>query len=305
MTKYLVTGGAGFIGRHVTRLLHDTGNEVWSIGRDRADFTPSQWGISHWVDGLVTESSLASLDVEFTCIVHCAGGSSVGASIQDPIGEFKRTIDSTIAVLEYARNRPKAPKFVALSSAGVYGARPPGPISVSADLDPVSPYGYYKKMSEDLCFAYGKQYKVPTAIVRLFSVYGAGIRKQLLWDACNKLALGKASFSGTGNETRDWLHVSDAAALLLLAAEKAAPRPFVLNGGTGVAIPIKSVVEHLARGLKLTPEITFNGQARDGDPVHFQADIAEASSLGWTPKVDWCQGVSEYAAWFQKEFENA
>src|SRR6185312_5873943 len=113
--------------------------------------------------------------------------------------------------------------LVVPSSAAVYGAVRQIPINESGPRNPISPYGVHKKIAEDLCYSYARHFGARIALVRFFSVYGAGLRKQLLWDACNKLVVGDGRFGGHGNEVRDWLHIEDAARLLIAAAQHAAP----------------------------------------------------------------------------------
>ena len=97
---------------------------------------------------------------------------------------------------------------------------------------------------ESLCRAYAENFGLHVAIVRMFSVYGAGLEKQLVWDLCGKLAVAGDSpvvLGGTGRELRDWLHVSDAAALLWLARAQCDGSCPVVNGGTGIATSIREV----------------------------------------------------------------
>jgi UDP-glucose 4-epimerase len=157
----------------------------------------------------------------------------------------------------------------------------------------------HKKLSEDLCRSYGRHSGVRSALIRLFSIYGVGLRKQLLWDACNKIANGDFSFAGTGAETRDWLHVEDAAALMIQAANHAAADCPVVNGGAGEATSIASVVGAIAKAFGNHQPPTFSGISRPGDPIHYQADISEALAWGWSPKRRWQDEVPAYVRWFQ------
>jgi UDP-glucose 4-epimerase len=154
-------------------------------------------------------------------------------------------------------------------------------------------------MAEKLCESYSRQYGLSTAIVRLFSVYGAGLRKQLLWDACNRLARGETRFSGTGAERRDWLNVEDAAELLLHAAERASAACPVANGGSGIAVPVRDVLQLVAHSLGRAEGLEFNGEGRRGDPAHYHADVTVARTWGWEPRIDWRAGVQAFADWFK------
>ena len=145
---------------------------------------------------------------------------------------------------------------------------------------------------------YGSQFGVASIVLRLFSVYGAGMRKQLLWDAANRLESGSAMFGGTGRELRDWLHVEDAAALIERAGGLASRECPVINGGTGVGTPVSEVLAGLASALGTTAVPRFSGEKRPGNPELLVADVTKATAAGWRAEIDWKEGVRGYAAWF-------
>jgi UDP-glucose 4-epimerase len=284
----LVTGAYGFVGRHVAAALAARGVQVTGLGH--GSWTREEWrrwGLSEWHVADVSVESLTTYAGMPDLVVHCAGSGSVAFSMSNPAQDCNRTVGSTLAVLEYLRlQRPQA-RLVMPSSAGVYGLVDQLPIATGAALRPVSPYGVHKQMAEDLCRSYARHFGVRAALVRLFSVFGVGIRKQLLWDACNKLRRGPAAFAGTGDETRDWLHVEDAARLLLAAAEHA-----------GTACP---VVKLIAARLGGGASVHFSGQVRSGDPRHYQADIADALAWGWRPQREFVTEVQAYVDWFKAD----
>jgi UDP-glucose 4-epimerase len=192
------------------------------------------------------------------------------------------------------------------SSASVYGAAKVMPIQEDTQCAPVSPYGVNKRIAEQLILSHGANYGTAAAIVRLFSVYGCGLRKQLLWDACRKLSSGDFVFAGTGNETRDWLHVDDAAELLLIATKYAVPHCPVMNGGTGTGIHVREMLTHLASCLDAGGEpLMFSGISRSGDPNAFVADMSQTSYWDWKPIAYWMDKVAEYVAWWQLEMRPA
>jgi UDP-glucose 4-epimerase len=280
MKTALVTGGAGFIGSAVARALRARGIDVTIAG------TSSQ-------RDPLDPQTLPSVDA----IIHCAGGSSVAASIQDPAADFAKTVPPVRALLERLCERPA--RLVLVSSAAVYGNTEHVPIPETAALAPVSPYGEHKQQCEQLCIDYGRR-GVASTIVRLFSVYGPGLKKQLLWDACRKLEAGNAVFGGTGEEQRDWLHVDDAASLLVVAAERASSEVTIVNGGSGDGTRVRDVVEMISRELGAGAP-TFSGGVRPGDPPRYIADITRARAFGWQPTVDLARGIREYVAWFREQ----
>jgi UDP-glucose 4-epimerase len=286
----LVTGAFGFLGRHVSRACARAGHTVRGLGHGlwkRAEW--SDWGVSEWHASDVTLDAMVSCAGKPDIIVHCAGSGSVGFSMSNPAQDFDRTVVTTRDVLEYMRlHRPQA-RLVLPSSASVYGNALTMPISLTAPLSPVSPYGVHKQMAEELCLSYARQFGVSVAIVRLFSVYGVGLRKQLLWDACTKLARGPATFGGNGQETRDWLHVDEAASSSRL----------IINGATGVGVPTRWIVETIANAFGGSGDVQFSGGARPGDPLHLIADMSDSHLLDWRLEKTLEAELARYVEWFK------
>jgi UDP-glucose 4-epimerase len=285
MKTALVTGGAGFIGAAVVRAL---GGYAVTIA-----------GTSSISDPL-TATRIAALEPNIDLLVHCAGGSSVGASLADPSADYEKTVPPFMRLLEYVKTRARRARVVLLSSAAVYGNAVEIPTSETSTIAPVSPYGVHKRMCEELCLSSACIDGVSSTILRLFSVYGAGLRKQLLWDACRKARAGDVTFAGTGDEERDWLHVDDAAALIVAAAGQASPDVPIYNGASGVGIRVRDVVEQICRELGADAP-RFSGKTRAGDPQRYVADITRARALGWAPQIQIERGVSQFVAWFREQ----
>lgn len=300
--RVLVTGACGFIGRHVARLYAAAGWQVSGMGHGAwVKEELQRWGISEWHRADITLAELQACAGQPDVIVHCAGSSSVGFSISHPYEDFLRNVGTTAALLEFVRLYAPLARIVYPSSAAVYGNVKKLPITEDEATMPESPYGVHKLMAEHLCASYAKNFGISVMVLRLFSVYGNGLRKQLLWDACQKISSGKHAFFGTGSETRDWLNVNDAAELLKTAAEHADTTCPVINGGTGVSVTVQEILRELYASLNIGGQPVFNGVLRDGDPVHYLADISRAHALGWHAKVDWKTGIRGYAAWFKEK----
>jgi UDP-glucose 4-epimerase len=126
----------------------------------------------------------------------------------------------------------------------------------------------------------------------------------LLWDLCTRLKANPEGIilAGTGQERRDWLHVSDAAEYLIKAFERASLDRFVVNGGTGQAVTVREIAECIRKAWKVETSIVFSSQSRPGDPFYLVADPHLGQSLGFHPTMEWRSGVEEYVAWFQKSF---
>lgn len=216
----------------------------------------------------------------------------------EPYGDFNRTVVTTAAILEFIRvNCPEA-VLVYPSSAAVYGVAARLPMLEDSALHPASAYGVHKKCAEDLVIGHARLFGIRSAIIRLFSVYGEHFRKQLLWDACQRICANETTFFGTGSETRDFLHVSDAAQLIVTSAIYASPVCPIVNGGTGISASIKQVLTDLFDLLGRSDKPNFDGNQRLGDPRDYRADITRAREWGWSPKIALSEGLQGYVSWY-------
>jgi UDP-glucose 4-epimerase len=296
----LITGGFGFLGRTVAYKFKQLDYRVVGIGRGR--WGPEEalaHGFDVWLDASVSLASLMTMNERFDLVVHCGGNGSVGYSLANPLQEFAKTVQGTAELLEFLRVTRSEALLVYPSSAGVYGAKDDAPIKESDSLNPISPYGYHRRMAEELLESYSKNYGIRVAVIRFFSIYGPGLTKQLLWDASSKLRAvenTESIFWGTGEETRDWIYSEDAAALIL-AASKSTQRFSVLNGANGVRVSVRETLEVLRLALAVDTKIVFNGAAREGDPRFYHADVSKALALGWKPSTGLSEGIGNYVRW--------
>jgi UDP-glucose 4-epimerase len=305
MATIWITGARGFIGRHLARHLAAAGKTVAGIGHGLwPEPDASQWGISHWLNAQVDAANLTRLALMSGApgqIYHLAGGSSVGASLAAPLEDFRRTATSAAELLEWARvNAPNA-AIVAASSAAVYGQGHDGPIDEDAPVRPFSPYGFNKYAMEQLCRSYAQCAGARVSIVRLFSIYGNDLTKQLLWDLCTRFeaGTGEIALAGTGDELRDWLHVDDVARLLEQAAAKASPEVTLVNGGRGAGLAVRDVAELARAAWGHAGPISFSGACRPGDPFSLVAGTRRLEQWGFRPAVAPERGIADYVAWFR------
>ncbi len=300
----IVTGAFGTIGRQVASALAlcdwyvvGVGHGRWGVGEQ------NKWGVSVWNERDITLESLRELAVKPALVVHCAGSGDVGASVRSPHTDFIRTVTTTAAMLEFLRNDCPDASFVYPSSAAVYGVVNQFPMKEGVSGQPTSPYGVHKKIAEEMVVEYARLFGLKASVVRLFSVYGEEFRKQLLWDACQRISLNESLFFGTGEETRDWLHVDDAARLLIQAGNYASSLCPIVNGGFGESVSVRNVLTDIFRLMGRNDQPSFCGTQRPGDPVDYHADIGEALAWGWRPEVSWKDGLARYVSWFRKEHD--
>ncbi|NNU68985.1 SDR family oxidoreductase [Rhizobium indicum] len=309
MARILITGAHGFIGRHLAKSLALAGHSVFGLGHGTwSPLHAQRWGLVSWHNGEVDIPNLRLIQQQFgtvDIVYHLAGGSSVGAAIANPREDFHRTVSSTIELLEWLRLEAPKSSLVAVSSAAVYGAGHTGQIAETAKPNPFSPYGHHKHIMESLCHSYCESYELKVVIGRLFSVYGEGLRKQLLWDVCSQLEVHpeRLLLGGSGNELRDWTAVSDVVRALSLIHTEANPSPKVINIGTGRGTNVRAIVEGIAQAwvvdTKLEARIEFSGKARAGDPQSLIAQSEQLAALGFEWQKDLMEGLSAYVSWFR------
>jgi len=297
----LVTGAYGFLGRNVAKHFKQQGSHVTGIGHGK--WYPDEynsWGIDDWYETTITFEALLNINKKFDYIIHCGGSGAVSFSNANPYEDFQKSVQSTLSLLEFIRLQNPGCKFIYPSSPAVQGNVGNVPIHEEMEAMPVSPYGFHKKIAEELCRSYHNNFHIEIGIIRFFSIYGDGLKKQLLWDACRKIqqSTSDITFFGTGNETRDYIHVKDAAHLLYTFATKFSGYE-IINGGSGITTEIRSVIEQLCAHFNKRVSVNFNGQVKAGDPIYFWADITKPLSLGWKPEVDLSNGLKDYVEFFK------
>lgn len=302
--RAIVVGAAGFIGRHTARILATQGCEVIGIGHGCwTEEDARGYGIEQWINADITLEGLSRLALPrpVDCVIHCAGSGAVSFSYAAPWEDFQRATATSAAVLEWIRTQATRPRLVLVSSAAVYGDLGDTDATETSTRSPISPYGFHKLLAEMLCESYSRFFEIPVSIVRLFSVYGEGLRKQLLWDALNKFSRGEGEFFGTGHEIRDWLHIDDAARLLSAAALMPQSRFEIYNGAHQQATTAQ-LLQQLASVSFPGTKVRFNGETHTGNPRRLTGDFSHAGRLlTWKPEVDLADGLRRYTEWFRHQ----
>jgi UDP-glucose 4-epimerase len=304
MNTGLVTGSSGFIGQYIVKELK---NHDWNvIGLDRHEIESSQ--IRSLLDNHIVlrlpSDSLGLLLKQYKpdYIIHTASPSNVQNSLIDPYFDFKGSADVLFHLLDTMRRYCPESRLIYLSSAAVYGNPECLPVSEDVPLKPLSPYGYHKVICEEIIGEFFETYGVPGCSVRIFSAYGSGLKRQILWDICKKaLEQPVIELFGTGQETRDFIHASDIARGIRLIAERSDFQNNVYNMASGVESSISSLAKLIVDRLGTETDIVFRGSLRKGDPVQWKGDISRLSQLGFTVQVEFEDGVKRYVDWAQSE----
>ena len=282
----VVTGSAGFIGSHLLAALPAQGYA--SLALPGSLRLPAEQELFSWLS-----------DARPSAIVHCAGSASIASSFTDRAADFVKNVASTRAVLEAAARMPAPPHVVLLSSAAVYGQPAQLPVPEDALVQPLSPYGFHKAAAELLCREYSTCAGVPTSVLRVFSAYGPGLRRQVLWDITQQASRGRVRLGGTGQETRDFIEIDDLVEVVAVALARAPRDGTPVNVAAGEPVTIDHLARTLLGALGRDVPLEFTGEIRQGDPPRWHADLSRLRGLGKTRFVPLAEGVKRYAAWVQ------
>ena len=299
MKTFLITGASGFIGKKlVENYLNKDDVEIYGVGTGESPFCGVEQDNLKWIRADLTRDLtglFSSLDV-IDVVYHCAGSASVGYSIDNPIADFEKNTYMLQNLLWALQKSRFSGVFIFLSSASVYGNQNSVSLDESMMPKPISPYALNKSLCESICSYFVGVKGFDIRIARIFSAYGKGLKKQLLWDVvkriqnCNELAL-----FGTGNEGRDFIHVVDVVRALELILNKGSVG--VYNIGNGKAIKISEIAEIFNSNLTGDKAIIFNGSVKDGDPQILVANSKKLLDLGYNQSVSIENGVREYIQW--------
>ncbi len=236
----------------------------------------------------------------FDVCINASGSGNVGYSVSLPFSDFEANTHAVARVLDTIHKFQPNCKYIHISSAAVYGNPLELPVEESAAMAPLSPYGYHKWMSEILCQEFHRLFQLKVCIVRPFSVYGERLKKQLLWDICSRLqSADQIVLSGTGRESRDFIHINDLLQIVETLIYKSSFSGEAYNAASGREVAIREIADYFENYFNGTKKIGFSGEVRKGDPLNWRANISAIQSLGFTCSVPLEVGVKNYIRWFE------
>lgn len=302
--RVMISGVAGFIGRNVAGHYWKRGYEIIGIDIVPLENAPAFFMNRYFRIDLEKER-IASLLQEYLpqVFIHCAGRASVELSVTDPGADFQASVPVTFSILDSLRVSAPDCKFIFLSSAAVYGNPRSLPVGEDHPTDPISPYGYHKLLCELMCNEFSSVYGQPTATIRIFSAYGQGLRRQVLWDTCLKAHKDPEviELRGTGNETRDFIHVHDIARAIEIVEKNGSLNGEVYNLGFGIQISIRRLAELLISSMGMKRKLHFDGVVPRGNPLNWCADIRKIQDIGFQAAISPEEGIRKYGQWFISE----
>lgn len=306
--RYLVTGGAGFIGSNTVDELVRRGHSVVvldDLSGGKEDNLAEVRNKITFIKGSISDIEIIRRAIfEADYVIHLAARTSVPFSMKDPIETNRINIDGTLNVLVAARDA-KVKRIVFAASSSAYGETPTLPKVESMEPQPISPYGVTKFVGELYLQTFGRCYGLENVCLRYFNIFGprqdpSSQYSGVMAKFCTAfLEETEPVIFGDGTQSRDFTYVDNAVQANLLACEAPAASGRVFNVGTGDRINLNQVVEALGKisGKPMKPRYD---PPRDGDIRDSQADISRARAvLGYEPTVALEEGLQRTFEWYR------
>lgn len=300
MKNILLIGSEGFIGKHLRKYFEDANYtviccDVISIQR------------KNYFQLVNTYSDIRAVleNNKFELCINSAGSANVQFSYSNHYNDFSLNTQLVFTILSAIKDSSDNCKFINFSSAAIYGNPISLPINESHQALPLSPYGWHKLYSEQICKEFFTFFKIPTISLRVFSAYGPGLRKQLFWDLYQKANQSNfIELFGTGNESRDFIYIDDIVNAVECVINRAEFNGECINVAAGIEAPISEVANMFLGYFNDKKTLKFNGEVKVGDPMNWEADISRLKELGFEQKTSLSQGIENYYNWILKNQEH-
>jgi len=315
MSRYIVTGAAGFIAARVVEMLTDAGHEVVGVDNlnDAYDVCIKEWRLGrlqqlpgftflhHDISEKQVISQLAPYADGCAAVINLAARAGVRSSVIDPWVYYHTNVDGALNMLELCRQHG-IPKFVQASSSSVYGNNNPMPYREDANTDlPLAPYAASKKASEVLAYSYHYLHGVDVTVFRYFTVFGpAGRPDMSMFRFVQWIHEGRpVHINGDGNQTRGFTYVDDIARGTIQGLKPLGYE--IINLGGHEQVSINDLVKMIEKKTGLQARMEYH-------PIHKADALANLSDsskavrmLDWQPQVSLDEGVTNLIDWYQRE----
>jgi nucleoside-diphosphate-sugar epimerase len=307
MSQYLVTGGAGFIGSHLTEELVRRGHRVRVVD---SLITGKRSNLAHIAGVEFVEGDLADIDVArraadgMEYVLHQAAIPSVPRSVKDPITSNRANVDATLNILVAARDAG-VKRLVFAASSSAYGDTPTLPKHEGMATNPLSPYALQKVIGEQYLRMFTKLYGLETVSIRYFNVFGPRQDPTSAYSgvisvfATALLENRPPTIYGDGEQTRDFTYVTNVVDGVLRACEAPGASGEVINVATGGRVSLNQLFEEMRKlvGSDVRPKYA---EPRAGDVRDSQADITRSRDLlGYQPIVSFEDGLRQTVDWYR------
>jgi len=313
--RFLITGGAGFIGSHIVNKLLSSGEEVIIIDNFNSYYNPDiKWkNISNaqknpdfkLFEGDILDKELlneifSSFNIDV--LIHMAAQAGVRGSIKNPELYTKVNVLGTLNLLEMCK-KYKIKKMIFGSSSSIYG-NGSVPCSENNKVDePISPYAATKKAGELLCYNYHHLYKIPIICLRLFTVYGPRQRPEMAIHKFTRIINNNESIPiyGDGSSSRDYTYITD----ILDGIKSTINKDFgfeIINLGSSNPIKLLDLVDLIQEKMSKKANLNFL-PSQSGDVERTYADISKANKLlGYSPKISIKDGIEKFVKWYLNQW---
>ncbi len=305
--RYMVTGGAGFIGSHTVEELVRRGHSVVALDDLSAGKKENLAGVEgkiEFVSGSITDLDLvrgACRGVD--CILHLAARTSVPRSVKDPLGTNDVNVNGTLNVLVAARDAGVR-RIVFAASSSAYGDTPTLPKNESMRAMPMSPYGVSKLAGEAYAQAFGHVYSLENVSLRYFNVFGPRQDPSSPYSSVLSRFItavldgGQPVVYGDGEQSRDFTYIENVVQANLLASEAPSVSGMVFNVGTGQRYTLNQTLR-LLEAISGQPVRARYEPARSGDIRDSLADVSLArAKLGYNPRIGFEEGLRRTWEWY-------
>ncbi len=317
MSRYLVTGTAGFIASKVAERLLDAGHEVVGVDNmnDAYDVRLKEWRLAQLQDrdgfayhnlNICDRETLGAEVFDgssFDGVINLAARAGVRQSVENPYVYAETNLTGTLNLLELCRKHD-VEKFILSSTSSLYGANNVMPYREDLDTDmPLSPYAASKKAAEAMCYTYHYLHGIDITVFRYFTVYGpAGRPDMSLFRFTQWISEGRTvTVFGDDKQSRDFTHVDDIARGTVLGLEKVGFE--TINLGSDTPVVLMDAIRMVEEAVGKKALLDFKPRHR-ADVLSTWADISRAESiLGWRPMYDMRSGVQELVDWYNEHRE--
>jgi nucleoside-diphosphate-sugar epimerase len=309
MAKYLVTGGAGFIGSHIVETLVRRGDAVRvldNLSTGKKENLAAVAARIEFIEGDVRAPESCSAAVKgVDHVLHEAALASVVRSVEDPLLNNSINVTGTLNMLLAARDAG-VKSFVLASSSAVYGDDPSLPKEEGKEGRLLSPYAVSKLVGEKYAQAFHALFGMNTVSLRYFNVFGPRQDPSSQYAAVIPLFIAKILrgerpvIYGNGEQSRDFIFVENVVQANIEAAESASAGGEVVNIACGIGMTVNGLLEAVNKVLGTKIE-AVHSDPRPGDIMHSTADVCKARRiLGFEPRVSFLDGLKATAAWYKK-----